>query len=214
VHRIKSLSLIVVVALVLCVGKGIAQAQEPVTQKQSLTPKEMANAIVITNPADLHSGEQGSVYRLANCDLKDQQAPCYFTASGSGNFAEGEHAVTTSPMSSGATIVCGMNMYNGLGMWIAVLQQNVNVTFWGTYGRVPVTLNWGDLRGTKTVGLMYSWNGLTGPTPNPSWGTRTSTAAYAVGAGNLVYNPGTPGYPLTLYVSSRLTINTSGWYCK
>lgn len=212
--KVKFVSVIVVVALVLSIGISIVQAQGSGTEKQQLTPEQMANAIGVASPKDARSGGPGTIYRLASCDPKDEEAPCYFAVTGSSSITKGEQATTLSPMSSGATIVCGMNMYNYLGQWIAVLQQNVNVTFWGTYGRVPVTLNWGDLRGTKTVGLMYSWNGLTGPTPNPSWGTRTSTSAYTVGAGNLVYNPGTPGYPLTLYVSTRLAINTSGWYCQ
>jgi hypothetical protein len=213
VSKIKFLSIIVVVTLVLSIGISAAQAQRAGPEKQQLTSEEMTNAIVVASTTAPRPGGPGAVYRLASCDPQDQKAPCYFTVSGGGNFAKGQQEAAIGPMSSGATLVCGQQIYNGIGQLAAVFQQNVNVTFWGTYGRSPVTLNWGDLRGTNTYLMSYAWNSLSGPTPNPSWGTRTSGTAYTIAGGNLVYNP-IPGYYQTIYVSSRLTINTSGWYCQ
>jgi hypothetical protein len=181
-----------------------------------LTPVQMKNAVVVEGGSVISRAEvKGDVYRFADCDGSNPDVPCYFVVTGSGTFAEGSSKSPITPLASSATITCGVNVYNYLGNNVARLQQNVNVTFWGTYGQTPVTLNWGDLRGTATYGSYYSWSSLTGPNPNPGWGvyvSRTGTA-YSNAGGLLVYAP--PPVPGTqVYVSSRITIRSSGWSCS
>lgn len=77
-------------------------------------------------------------------------------------------------------------------------------------GRVLLGYFAGDLRGTGAL-PGYAWSGLTGPNPNPGWGvyvSRTGTA-YSTAGGTLTFLG-----VYQNYVSSRLTIRSSGWSCS
>lgn len=205
--------LLIVVMLGLQIIPVSAQGKAP----DQLTTAQMNSAVVVSDgSASSRSKVKGDVYRFADCDRSDSDAPCYFVVTGSGTFMEGSDKSFVTPLSSNATITCGVNIYNGFGSLAARLQQNVNVTFWGTYGQTPVTLNWGNLGGTQTYyGNYVSWSGLTGPTPNPSWGVYVSRSgtAYSSAGGLLIYTPPVPpGWQQ--YYSSQLTIRSSGWYCS
>lgn len=205
---------VVAIMLAIQVAPVSAQDNTPPLPNQ-LTQFQMKNAVVVSDgSATNRSKVKGDVYRLAGCDGSKPDAPCYFVITGSGNFTENASNPSIAPLAASATITCGINVYNGIGANVARLQQNVNVTFWGTYGQTPVTLNWGDLRGTSAL-PGYSWSGLTGPNPNPSWGvyvTRAGTA-YSTAGGTLSFNPPVLP-PLQTYVSSRLTIRSTGWSCS
>jgi hypothetical protein len=209
-RKVKFVPAIVVVAFALSIGIGIVQAQGSEPKDQQLTPEQMANAIEVATPKDARSGGPGAIYRLASCDPKDQEAPCYFTVSGSSNATAEQQAYTVSPMSSSATLVCGINIYNGAGGLAAILKENVNVTFWNQYGKAPVTMNWGNLNGTWSQ-VTYNWWNLSGPNPSPGWGTYANTA-YATASGTLVW--GVPPFQGSQYYSVLLTINSNGWYCQ
>lgn len=193
-----------------------AQGKTPPPPDQ-LTQQQLKNAVVVRDgSAASRSSVKGEVYRLETCDVSNPDAPCYFTVTGNGTFLEGSNRLSVTPMSSSGTLTCGVNVYNSFGNITARLQQNVTVTFGGTYGQTPVTLNSGNLGGTQAYyGYFVSWSGLTGPTPNPGWGvyvSRTGTA-YTTAGGLLTYAPPIPpGWQQ--YYSSQLTIRSSGWSCS
>jgi len=204
--------MLVAVMLAMQVMPASAQGKTPPNgPPDPLTPAQMKNAVVVNDgSAASRSKAKGEVYRFADCDESNPDAPCYFVVAGSDNFTGGTSMSSITPLSSSATITCGINVYNGMGAKVARLQQNVNVTFWGTYGQTPVTLNWGDLRGTGAL-PGYAWSGLTGPNPNPGWGvyvSRTGTA-YSTAGGTLTFLG-----VYQNYASSRLTIRSSGWSCS
>lgn len=205
------------IALMLVIQAVPVSAQGNPPPPNQLTPAQMKNAVMVRDGSVAsRSSVKAEVYRFADCDGSDSDAPCYFIVTGNGTFVEGSNRLSVTPLSSSATLTCGVNVYNSFGNKVARLQQNVNVTFWSTYGQTPVTLNWGNLGGTQAYyGFYVSWSGLTGPTPNPGWGVYVSRAgaAYTTAGGLLTYAPPlTPGWQQ--YYSSRLTIRSSGWYCS
>lgn len=210
--------LLIAIALVIQIWPVSAQGETPPDQ---LTPTQMKNAILVADGSIASRSsvanqpkEKAIIYRFADCDESNPEAPCYFMVTGAGNFfANNSRSIT--PLASTTGLVCITPIYNSLGTLKAKLQQNVSVTFWGTYGQTPVTLNWGDRAGTG-ASPMYSWSDLTGPNPNPGWGVyvaRTKTAYSTVG-GMLTYAP-VPGIPQwQQYISNRLAIKSSGWSCS
>lgn len=202
--------LLIVVMLALQVVPVSAQGKTPPNPDQ-LTLEQMKNAVVVSNGMDSNRSKiQGQIYRFANCDESNPDAPCYFMVTGSDNFGQNINLTPITPLASTATIICGRNIYNGTGKKVARLQQNVNVTFSGTYGQTPVTLNWGDLNGT-TGTLGYGWSDLTGPNPSPGWGVYVprSGTAYSTAGGMFVYLG-----VMQAYISIKITIRSSGWSCS
>lgn len=133
--------LVLAVMLAIQVAPVSAQTQTPPAPDQ-LTLVQMKNAVVVGDgSAASRSKVNGNIYRLSGCDGSNPDAPCYFMVTGSGNFPENINNYSITPLATSATITCGIKVYNGLGAQVARLQQNVNVTFWGTYGQTPVTLN-------------------------------------------------------------------------
>lgn len=206
--------LVMALMLVFQVVPVSAQGKTPANPDQ-LTAAQMKSAVMVNDGSIAsRSNKRAEIYRFASCDGAREDVPCYFMVTGQGSFTESTNASSITPLSSSATISCGINVYNGIGANVAKLKQNVNVTFSGTYGQTPVTLNWGDLRGTMAI-PGYSWSGLTGPTPNPNWGvyvSRTGTA-YSNAGGTLAFTPPVLP-PLQTIVTSRLRINSSGWACS
>ena len=206
--------LLIAVMLVFQAMPAYAQGKTP-SDPDQLTSAQMGSAVVVSNGfAPAHSKRPGQVYRFANCDKSNPNDLCYFVVTTSDKFIRNSSSDAVVALASTATITCGKKIYNSLGQLRATLQQNVGVTFSGTYGQTPVTLNWGDRAGTGSS-PWYSWSDLTGPNPNPNWGVyvaRTQTA-YSTAGGMLTYAaPGIPGW--SKYYSSRITINSSGWYCS
>jgi hypothetical protein len=165
----------------------------------------MENAIVIRRLQDLAAlaseRTSGQVFKLSTCDATKPELPCYLAIN------HGKQTGRVQPSAVSFTYVCGKMIYNGLGMAVAKLQQNVTATFAGT-----ITLNYGHLGGTSAWGSAYSWTSLSGPTPTPGWGTPTTGPAYATAGGNLFFNPMPPYYNYSIYVTAFLTINANGSY--
>lgn len=186
----------------------------PANAPDRLAPAQMKNAITVHDGSPERRSASGGVYRFASCNNSvDNNTPCYIVVSGSGSFPKAVDNATVIPLASSATITCGVNIYNKLGVKVGRLQQNINVTFTGTFGQTPVKLNWGDLGGTFTI-FGYTWSNLGGPTPNPNWGVtvpRTGTA-YANASGMISLNVGVP--LIQYYYGSRLTIRSNGWSCS
>jgi hypothetical protein len=182
-----------------------------------LTPEQMQHAIVVRDGQYISRPvSRGVVFRLATCNATaNPESPCYFVIGGSGGL-EAKVSGAMNPTSWNATITCGVRIYDSFGFEGAKLQQNINVTFWGSGASTPVTMNWGDLRGTQTYHIWWYWTELSGPNPNPGWGiyVPSTGTAYSIAGGLLVYDPPDPLSGWTTYVSSRLTINSSGWYCS
>jgi len=152
----------------------------------------------------------GVLYRLASCDPKNPKYPCYFEKVAITNTVA---PLTSASATSSGTISCGIHIYDYLREWIGTLQQNVNSTFYGTWGRTPLTMNWGNLGGTG-ASAFGSWTGLSGPTPKPGWGIRTSGTAYSTASGwfhHLAYQGGP--WIGSAYFVSTLTMNSSGYSC-
>lgn len=213
---VKFLAVFTLLVLLLRIGANVAKADKPIDY---LTSKEMANAVVVLDPkglapapfpGDSNSSVSRKAYRLAGCDpnTADKNTPCYFVVTSNRDLGTTHPAQSIMPLSYRATLTCGKNIYNVFGVLLATLQENVNVTFWNQWGRSPVTLNWGNLNGTRTFLIGYTWSDLRGPNPNPGWGIRTNTA-YAWASGVLNNWPG-----MSQYHSILLTINGSGWYCQ
>jgi hypothetical protein len=201
--------LLVIVVLMLQIVPVAAQGKTPPNPDQ-LTATQMKKAVVVSDGSNTsRSNTLGDVYRFVDCDGSNPDAPCYFIVTGNGTFTQGAKSSIT-PLASSGTITCGVNVYNGMGAKVARLQQNVNATFSGTYGQTPVTLNWGDLRGTGAL-PGYGLSGLTGPNSNPGWGVLVSRtgSAYSTAGGTLTFLG-----VYQNYVSSRLTIRSSGWSCS
>lgn len=194
-------------------AKGNKASGNPPDQ---LTSEQMKNAVAIPEGAKSSSLlVEGIVYQFENCDKKIADNPCYFIVT-SNRWTHVQNTSSIVPLASSATLTCGRNIYNGYGVKVATLQQNVNATFSGTFGQTPVKLNWGNLSGTATYAAYYTWNNLTGPNPNPNWGvqvTRTGSA-YATSGGMSVFSPPPPLFGSQAYASVTLTINSSGWYCS
>lgn len=203
--------LLIAVILLLQVAPVSAQDNTPPPPDQ-LTQAQMKNAVVVSNEINLNRSktQDGQVYRFADCDESNLGDPCYFIVTGSGDFGHNIKSTSITPLASTATITCGRNIYNGTGKNVARLQQNVNVKFWGTSGRTPVTMNWGDLNGT-TGTLGYGWQDLTGPNPSPGWGVYVpqSGTAYSTAGGMFVYLG-----VMQAYISVRITIRSTGWSCS
>lgn len=208
--------LLVAVMVAIQVVPVSAQGKTPPNDPPAqITPAQMKNAVVVSDgSAANRSKSKGEVYRFADCDGSSPEAPCYFMVTGNGNFAENINSNSITPLATTTTLICITPIYNNLGQLKATLKQRVGVTFWGTFGQTPVTLNWGDRAGTG-ANPPYSWSDLTGPNPNPGWGVyvaRTKTSNSTVG-GMLTYAP-LPGPGFQLYISNRLTIKSSGWFCS
>lgn len=199
----------------LLIGQGARISGEEKISPDRLTPEQMQYAIVVRDGQYISRPiSRGVVFRLATCNATaNPESPCYFVVSGS---LEAKGSGAMNPTSWNATITCGVRIYDSFGFEGAKLQQNVNVTFWGSGASTPVTMNWGDLRGTQTYHVWWYWTELSGPNPNPGWGiyVPSTGTAYSIVGGLLVYDPPDPLSGWTTYVSSRLTINSSGWYCS
>lgn len=193
-----------------------AQGNTPPPPDQ-LTQAQMKNAVVVGDGSTVsRSNKEGATYRFAVCDESNPEAPCYFTVTGNGTFYDNTSKSSITPLASNATISCGVNIYNYVGNLAARFKQNINVTFGGTYGQTPVTLNWGDLGGTATYVPYYYWQNVTGPNPNPGWGVYVSRSgtAYSNASGLLNYAPPSPIPGVQNYVTTRITIRSSGWSCS
>lgn len=203
--------LLIAVIMALHVAPVSAQGNTPPPPDQ-LTQAQMKNAVVVGNGIDSNRSkiQDGQVYRFADCDESNLDAPCYFIVIGSSSFDQNVKSTSIAPLASTSTITCGRNIYNGTGKNVARLQQNVNVTFWGTSGRTPATMNWGNLNGT-TGTLGYGWQDLTGPNPSPGWGVYVpqSGTAYSTAGGMFVYLG-----VMQAYISIRITIRSTGWTCS
>jgi hypothetical protein len=217
--KIKNKILVLLVIIIMIATQvGFASTRGHTAQYENsdrLTSEQMKNAVIVSDGSFAsRSTEEGPFYRLANCDETNSDAPCYFTITGSSSRLK-SNIPGDDLLSTNATISCGVNIYSFIGILAAKLKQNVNVTFWGTFGRTPVTLNWGDLQGTATYLPYYSWNSLTGPNPNPAWGVYVSSSgtAFTTAGGLLIYQPPPPLPGVQNYVSTRLTINSTGWSC-
>jgi hypothetical protein len=199
-----------------------AQGAPPPPDRLSAT--QMQNATVVKDGLPSSRGPgQGLVYRLASCDPTNSEGPCFFTISGRGGDVIGSSRVRglSSSMPNKAssfntTTVCIVNLYNGVGILGARLKQNVNVTFWVTNDHTPLTLNWGDMSGTSTYIAYWTWQNLSGPTPNPSYGTYVGSTgtAYAVSQAQSVYAPPAPLSGWSVVYAVHLTMNSSGWTCS
>jgi hypothetical protein len=157
------------------------------------------------------------VYRLADCDVTDENAPCYVVVSASmlpisSNLITVPQTQTTTSINRGFIAVCYRSITNNFGVEVVKLVQNVAVTFHTADNRAPVTLNWGDIGGSYTSSL-YSWYSISGPTASPGWGSYAASQA-SVNTFAVV-NYSIFGIQLrqdTLAV--RLTIHSSGWGCS
>ena len=212
---------LVIIALLTQVGFSSVSGKMPtIGNPDRLTPEQMKNAIVVPNGLVDHRPKgKGLVYRLENCDDTDPDSACYFMIGDGNGSAEEASAISNNassivPLSTSATITCGITIYDTFGIAGATLKENIGVTFWGTYGQTPVTLNWGDLRGTSAYHVGWSWTSFSGPTPSPGWGVYVSRtgSAYATAGGNLYRSAG--GQGTSTYVTVRLTIRSAGWYCS
>lgn len=203
----------------LAAAKGQVAAQRglytrPLPAGPALTPEQMQNAIVVQDGlVNSRPAGPGLVYRLASCDVGDANRPCYFTITGSGQFAKGFGPV---PLAYSETLVCGVNIWSVVGSLGARLQQNINVTWWANAAHTPVTMNWGDLGGTGTFLSYWSWTEMSGPAPSPDWHVyvATSGTAYSNVSSQLVYAPPPPIGGVSAFHATRLTINSGGWYCS
>lgn len=214
----KVLAVLALLLLAMSVGANVTRADGP-DKDSLLTRQQMRNAIVASlgkvlyvDGSNLVPGEKknSAIYRLEDCDTKsgDKDKPCYFVL-----FVERKPQNGYTIESSQSTLTCGLNYYNStFGFLMARLQQNVNVTFWNSPNKLPITFNTGDLGGTQTYVVYATWQGLSGPNPNPNWGTRTSNTAYATSSGNLVLN--IAGVTSSYYHWTRLTITSTGWSCS
>ncbi len=205
--------LLVTVMMIAQVGLVGAQAGTPPSQ---LTPQQMKNAVVIADGfANNRLQGKSQIYRLASCDGTTPNTPCYLYITGDGKFpANGANTPSSIlPLASSATITCGQKIYDALGIEGATLKENIRVTFSGTYGMTPVTLNSGNLNGTSTYHLGWTWSALYGPTPSPGWGVNVARTgnAYSTAGGNLLATLG--GQSITTYYSTNLRIYSGGWYC-
>jgi hypothetical protein len=208
--------LLIVVILALQIVPVSAQGNTP-PSPDKLTAAQMKKAVVVSDGSvNNRVNVRSQIYRLQNCNEADPNVFCYFTVTGGDSLITSSDVSLITALSSSATLTCGVNVYNYLGQLSARLQENVNVTFWSQYGKTPVTLNWGDLRGTDVQGAYWSWQGLTGPNPNPTWGAKVSLTgtAYVTAGGTAVYSPPSPLIGNQAYFSARLTIRSTGWSCS
>jgi hypothetical protein len=212
--KILALLLTVILLTTQVVFVAAQEKSPPISAPNQLTLQQMKTATVVSDGSpENRSGEAGQIYRLANCDGSDPNAPCFFSITGGTNFAANTVSAI-SPLSSSATITCGVNIYALGGILGARLQQNVRVTFWGTYGQTPVTLNSGDLGGTIASFPAWWWTELTGPNPSPNWGVQVSRTGSATTTAGGLLNRGIPPVILQQYFSSTLKINQYGYSCR
>lgn len=214
---------VLLVIMILGSQAGLVTAADG-NSNDRLTAEQMQNAtIVLDGLPSSREGLEGPVFRLANCNLSARENPCYFTVEGGGNFvsrsykSRGLSSPTPSNAASfNATITCGITVYSVIGIPGARLQENINVTFWTANERTPLTMNWGDLAGTTTYLPYWSWSNLSGPTPNPSYGTYVpqSGTAFANASGMVVYAPPPPLSGSNTVYATHFTANGGGWWCS
>lgn len=190
-----------------------------------LTTEQMRNARVVsdmraTNRVMVRPNET-VVYRLADCDMTDENAPCYVVVSASiipttntDSFSQVQSSVA---INRGKVIQCSRSIYGpGALFEVARLNQNVAVTFHTNNDSTPLTLNWGDYAGSFG-GLMARWVSISNPSPNPGWGAYEWNQAYVNTTALGEYGTYSPFGWIATYtfgVGVRLSINSSGWWCS
>ena len=173
-----------------------------------LTPEQMKKAVVVADgAAESRLETHAEVYRLASCGASaPADAPCFFTIASNGR-------LPIAPKSVFATLTCGVDVYTKIGAHVGRLQQNVGIIFYGSYGKTPLVLQWGDLRGTWAL-AGYTWSQLRGPNPTPGWGVYVSRSGVASAISSGVLSLLIQGFPIQGYFSTRLNITPYGWYCS
>ena len=195
------LSASAIVALGLLVGLTAFSPPPP----DRLTPQEMARAIVINTanqrPVEVGIGEQ-VVYRIRGTDT-------YLKVSGGRETGRNGSA---SPILASATYtqVCGVNVY-AAGLPVAELRNRANVTYFTGVTAAPARFNWMDMRGTRTLSILFTWNGLS-QFAFPGLGTRFEDDGYVQASGNL--SRCFAGVCRTDYYVSRLVVKITGTFCK
>lgn len=199
----------------------------PPPDRPVLTTEQMRNARVVsdmraTNRVMVRPNET-VVYRLADCDISDRNAPCYIAISASISDDISQLALSdkngiytknlSQSINRGMILQCSADVYSGAGGSVSGLVQRVGVTFHTNDNRTPLTLNWGDTAGTW-AGFFFKWNSISGPNPNPGWGSYTNSQAFVNTTGF-----GETGIPLAIgwvTLAQRTVsvgVNSSGWWC-
>lgn len=163
----------------------------------------------ISERIPLSHGESAT-YQIADCDIQDPEAYCWFTVTA--EITPDYDSRSNLQSSSSATITCGVNIGNRLGADVAVLQQNVNATFYGNYGATPLVFNWATRQGTRTIAFGFDWRNLSGPNTNPLLGLHATHSAFSTTSGELVF--GVPPFSTVTSYSTVLTVNNNGWSCS
>lgn len=195
-HLIRIVILFVVIAQP--VALALADGDPKLTLAQMRSARVVADGRVesrlVAGPA--------AVYRLAEC----QTDVCYFSIA---------QVMSYSPLVDSATLSCGIDIYNNVGVQVARLKQNINVTFWNNINSPPLTLNWGDSRGTESFCCWYEWTSLGEPVSNPSWGVYVGPegTAWSNLSGVLTYAPPLI-FPTQRSVSSRWRLDGQGLHCE
>ena len=102
--------LLIIAMLALQIIPVSAQGDAP----DRLTTAQMNSAVVVKDgSASSRSNMKGEIYRFANCDGSDSDAPCYFIVTGSGIFVKGSNQF----ICNSTVIKCYTNM------WSKCLQQ-------------------------------------------------------------------------------------------
>lgn len=107
----------------------------------------------------------GQVYKLANCDTSDLSKPCFIS-----NRIIKINTDSRSRASTG-TIQCVVPFYNGVGVELGRLQQNIYITFHGNAQRLPATVHTANSNGTYMYGLAY-WAQVSDPVVGLGYGIR------------------------------------------
>jgi hypothetical protein len=170
-----------------------------------LTPEEMAQAIVIDHPNDrrqeVEIGEDVT-YRIRNTDTFLRVF---------GETATGRAGMPAPvPGSVTYTQVCGVNVYLA-GLRVAELRNRANVTYFTGQTRAPARFNWMDMKGTRTLSLLFTWSNLN-QSSSPGLGVTFQTYGHTQASGNLTRC--IQGLCRTDYFVSRLVVKTSGTTCQ
>jgi hypothetical protein len=210
--KTKIVSWILVIVLLLVPTTAVfAKDPPPPDEGTNLTNAQMKSAAWVKDgTVESRANVKGKVFRLESCDENaSKDAPCYVSITGGG-----QQSNVITPLSTTSTLVCGINISNRIGSKLGRLQENVNITFSGATGKTPLTMNWGDLRGTAAL-PGYTWGStLSGPTPNPNWGQSVSQSGRASAISSGILYLAIEGFPLQAYASIRMIITSSGWWCE
>ncbi|MBK9125136.1 MAG: hypothetical protein IPM16_18720 [Chloroflexi bacterium] len=202
--------------------------------KEQLSLNDMANATVVAttemdqrSPVTLTDEEYAEgqrfasrLYKLENC--ADDSA-CYFEVymiaddpiSDARPKTAGRGSPAPMPVGWITTQVCGLNIYNGLGLVVAQLRENVTIKYSNASGglpRLPAKGIAGHLNGTVAY-FPTAWIQLDGPTAFPGWNIKLTSGALYFVAGGLLQWAAFPLPPPNSYFGVTMVVDTTTTYC-